>query len=275
MEVKTVTGWSGSLRAGVREASPGGADRPPLLIFNGLGASLELLEPLAAALPDRTLMVIDAPGVGTTPPLFPYRFWTLAWLTRQLIRESGWGDGPVDVLGVSWGGCLAQQFAVQFPRQCRRLILAATSPGTLMVPGRPTALLNMLQMAFHPGEVSATRWLAPVFGRSPDAGTAAVIRHGLRAGKSDFLSQTWQLLALWGWTSLPWLGRICQPTLILAGEDDPIVPPANARLLAALSPQARLRLFPDGHGFLLTRAGQAAAEVEAFLAAPEGVPEVR
>ncbi|MBL8448045.1 MAG: alpha/beta fold hydrolase [Zoogloeaceae bacterium] len=275
MEVRTVKGWWGALRIGMRAAGPGGADRPPLLIFNGLGASLELLEPLAAALPEPALMVIDAPGVGTSPPLFPYRFWALAWLTRQLMREAGWGDGPVDVLGVSWGGCLAQQFALQFPRQCRRLILAATSPGTLMVPGRPAAFLNMVRLALHPGEVGATRWLDPVFGRSPDTGTAAVLRHGLRAGKSDFLSQAGQLLALWGWTSLPWLGRIAQPTLILAGEDDPVVPPANARLLAALIPVSRLRFFPDGHGFLLTRAGQAAAEVDTFLTAPEGALEGR
>ena len=53
------------------------------------------------------------------------------------------GHEQVDVLGVSWGGALAQQFAFQQARRCRRLVLAATSPGSLMVPGKLTVLLKM------------------------------------------------------------------------------------------------------------------------------------
>ena len=47
------------------------------------------------------------------------------------------GIGVVDVLGLSWGGALAQQFAFQNPRRCRRLVLVATGTGVLMVPGSP------------------------------------------------------------------------------------------------------------------------------------------
>ena len=69
-----------------------------------------------------------------------------------------------------------------------------------------------------------------------------------------------------GWTSLPWLWTLKQPTLILAGRDDPIVPPVNARLMARLMPNARLKILDDGHLFLVTSPVESAAIIEAFLA---------
>ena len=74
-----------------------------------------------------------------------------------------------------------------------------------------------------------------------------------------------QLLAGLGWTSIPWLRRLRQPTLILAGKDDVIVPPINATILARLIPHAMLHLFNGGHLFLLTEKEQVALLVHAFL----------
>ena len=65
------------------------------------------------------------------------------------------------------------------------------------------------------------------------------------------------------------LRLIRQPTLILAGDDDPIIPLANARLMAALLPDARLHVYPDGHLGLLTRAAELAPVVSDFLLAVE------
>ena len=76
----------------------------------------------------------------------------------------------------------------------------------------------------------------------------------------------YQLIAMTGWTSLPWLWTLKQPALILAGRDDPIVPPVNARLMARLMPNARLKLLDDGHLFLVTSPVESAAIIEAFLA---------
>ena len=87
-------------------------------------------------------IVFDVPGVGGSPaPRLPYRPWTLARLSAQLLDQLGYDH--VDVLGVSWGGAIAQQFAFQQAKRCRRLILAATSPGHLMVPGKLAVLLKM------------------------------------------------------------------------------------------------------------------------------------
>jgi len=69
-----------------------------------------------------------------------------------------------------------------------------------------------------------------------------------------------------GWTSLPWLWSLPQPTLVLMGRDDPLVPPINGRILAGLIPNAELRMIDDGHLFIVTRPVETAALIEAFLA---------
>ena len=120
------------LRVGVR---PGDKSQPPLLLFNGIGANIELVGPFLEALDGLEAIIFDVPGVGGSPaPRLPYRPWHLARLSARLLDQLGYGH--VDVLGVSWGGAIAQQFAFQQAKRCRRLILAATSPGHLMVPGK-------------------------------------------------------------------------------------------------------------------------------------------
>jgi len=128
-----------TLRVGIRS---GEKTRPPLLLFNGIGANIELVEPFLDALDGPEAIIFDVPGVGGSPaPKLPYRPRTLARLSAVLLDQLG--HEQVDVLGVSWGGALAQQFAFQQAKRCRRLVLAATSPGHLMVPGKLTLLLKL------------------------------------------------------------------------------------------------------------------------------------
>ncbi|HLZ30868.1 MAG TPA: alpha/beta fold hydrolase, partial [Chloroflexota bacterium] len=72
-------------------------------------------------------------------------------------------------------------------------------------------------------------------------------------------------MAVMGWSSLGWLHRLPQPTLVLAGTDDPIVPVANARVMAERIPNARLQLYDDGHLFLMTRLDEVAPLLSEFL----------
>ena len=128
------------IRVNVREGTG-----VPLVLCNGIGASLEVLDPLVEHLdPDTTVVRFDVPGSGGSPnsPL-PYGFPYLAAVLGRLLKKLGL-NGEVDVLGLSWGGALAQQFAFQNPRRCRRLILVSTGTGALMVPGRPAVLAKML-----------------------------------------------------------------------------------------------------------------------------------
>src|SRR5947209_8832988 len=126
----------------------GDATRPPLLLINGVGANLELFTPFIGALdkvagPQKIgTLRFDIPGVGGSPtPLFPFSFQGLARLTARLMDSLG--VQRVDVLGISWGGGLAQQFAYQYPQRCRRLVLAATSTGAISVPGKPDVLVKL------------------------------------------------------------------------------------------------------------------------------------
>ena len=132
-ETRTITVKGQRLRSAIR---PGNGTRTPLLMMNGIGINLEVLQPFVDAL-DPAIEVIrfDVPGTGSSPaPTIPYRFSALARLVGQMLDQLGYQQ--VDVLGVSWGGGLAQQFAYQYPERCRRLILVSTGTGALMVPGQ-------------------------------------------------------------------------------------------------------------------------------------------
>jgi len=251
------------LRVGIK---PG--DHPALLLFNGIGARLELLEPFTRLLSDVETIVFDVPGVGGSPlPRRPYRFSRLARLADAMLRVLGY-EGQLDALGVSWGGAAAQQFAYTCRERCRRLVLAATTAGAVMVPGRLSALSRMLNARRYsePGymrEIAAELY-GGVLRREPERieAYAEYMKPPLRLG------YLYQQLAITGWTSLRWLPALRQPTLVLTGKDDPLVPPLNGRILSSLIPGARLEVIDDGHLFLLTSAGLVAPMVKQFLRAP-------
>jgi poly(3-hydroxyalkanoate) depolymerase len=249
-----------TLRVGIRP----GAKARPLLLFNGIGASIELVAPFLAALDGPEAIVFDVPGVGGSPaPRLPYRPWTLARLTAQLLDQLGYAE--VDVLGVSWGGALAQQFAFQHAGRCRRLVLAATSPGHLMVPGRLSVLIKMATPRRYKDPDYMRRIAGDIYGGAM-RGSPELVREHLRHVRwsSDY-GYYLQLAAGFGWSSLPWLRFLPQPTLVLAGTDDPIVPLVNGRILARLIPHARLVTIDDGHLFLVTSAAQSAEIIADFL----------
>src|SRR5689334_18308160 len=161
--VRTVTAAGRTLRVSVRPGTD--PTVPPLLLMNGIGASLEVLQPLVDALdPRRTVIRFDVPGVGGSPrPVVPYVLPTFSPVVADLLNRLGC-EGPVDVLGFSWGGGLAQQFAVQHRARCRRLVLAATGTGSLMVPGHPRVLARMLTPRRHRDPDYARRIAGELYG---------------------------------------------------------------------------------------------------------------
>jgi poly(3-hydroxyalkanoate) depolymerase len=250
-----------TLRVGIRR---GDDSRRPLLIFNGIGANIELIEPFLDAFQGPEVVVFDMPGVGGSPaPRLPYRPSTLARLTARLLDQLG--HAQVDVLGVSWGGAPAQQFAFQQSARCHRLVLAATSPGHLMIPGRLNVLLKMATPRRYRDPEYMRQIAGDIYGgalrHQPD-----MLREHLRHVRwsSDY-GYYLQLAAGFGWSSLPWLAFLRQPTLVMAGTDDPIVPVVNGRILAKLIPNSQFVTIDDGHLFLLTSAKQSAGLIADFL----------
>jgi poly(3-hydroxyalkanoate) depolymerase len=259
----TVTVGGRRLRVAIR---PGTGTGPPLLACNGIGTPLEALAPFTKVLdPAIEVVRFDVPGVGGSPaPRLPYSVPWLARLAGRMLRELGYDR--FDALGISWGGGLAQQLAIQNPRRCRRLVLAATSTGSLMIPAGPRVLLHLSSPRRHRDPAHAARIAGALYGGSLRRQPA--LAEPLRRARTAPVSRRgylYQLTATAGWTSLPWLPLIRQPTLILAGDDDPIIPLANARLMAALLPAARLHVYPDGHLGLLVRAAELAPVVSHFL----------
>jgi poly(3-hydroxyalkanoate) depolymerase len=250
-----------TLRVGIR---PGHDKRRPLLIFNGIGANIELVEPFLAALPGPEAIVFDMPGVGGSPaPRLPYRPSTLARLTAQLLDQLG--HAQVDVLGVSWGGAPAQQFAFQQAARCHRLVLAATSPGHLMVPGRLNVLLKMATPRRYRDPEYMRRIAGDIYGGALRNQPEMLRNHLRHVRWSSDYGYYLQLAAGLGWSSLPWLAFLPQPTLVMAGTDDPIVPVINGRILAKLIPRSQFVTIDDGHLFLLTSAKQSAGLIAEFL----------
>ena len=241
----------------------------PLVLCNGIGASLEVLDPLVEQLnPRSTIIRFDVPGTGGSPTsLLPYGFPYLAWVLGRVLSKLE--IGVVDVLGLSWGGALAQQFAFQNPRRCRRLVLVSTGTGALMVPAHPRILAKMVT----PRRFSDPDYAASIAG---ELYGGTVRRHGedvaqlfvrqLRAGsKMGYLHQ---LLAGSVWTSLFGLPAVRQQTLIVAGTDDPIIPVVNARVMHALLPHSRLYLHSGGHIDLVHNAEELAPAIDQFLSEP-------
>ena len=269
MRIVTVGGRN--LRVSVREGTPGW---PPLLLCNGIGVSLELLQPFVDALDLRRPVIrFDMPGIGGSPaPVIPYHLRTLPSMLAGLLDRLGYAQA--DVLGISWGGGLAQQFALSRPDRVRRLVLVATGPGSLMVPGHPRVLLRMLTPRRHRNPAYAARIAGELYGGSAreDPLVARDLLHATtRLGPAR--GYFYQLISTLGWTSLPLLPRLRPPTLILAGDDDPIIPLVNARIMRRLIPRSQLHVYHGGHLELAADAGRLAAAVQAFLdtdLTPEG-----
>ncbi len=250
----------------LRVATWQGSDAsPPLLIFNGIGANLELVKQFVAALEDVSVIIFDIPGVGGSPaPFVPYRFSTLSVLTDKLLSRLGY-EGQVDVLGVSWGGALAQQFARLYPRRCRRLVLAATSPGVFMVPGKLSVLSKMIGPRRYVDPAYLQQVGAELYGGTYRRDPSLLKEHSQHIQPPRSRGYLYQLLAAAGWTSLTWLGALQQRTLVMHGNDDPIVPLTNAKILAGRIRDATLYMIDDGHLFLITRASEVAPVVRRFL----------
>jgi poly(3-hydroxyalkanoate) depolymerase len=275
-QVRSVAVGPQRLRVAIRPGTNGAGSppRPPFLLINGIGARLEALEPFAAAVdPAVEVIRFDPPGIGGSPlPPRPYRFTGLCRLIAGLLTELG--HDQADVLGISWGGAVAQHFAAFERARCRRLVLAATAAGAPMVLARPSVLAHLMTPRRYLDRAYLERVAGDLYGGSArtDWATASTALHPAHNGGEQLPRSSrgyfYQLAAVAGWTAVPFLPWLRQPVLILAGDDDPIIPLANARLMHRLVRDSRLHVYPGGHLGLITEAAALAPVVDGFLAGP-------
>lgn len=240
----------------------GGAVGRPLVFFNGIGANLEIAMGLGDMFPGREILTLDVPGVGLSPVTqWPYRHWMLARWIRKLTE--GFGIEEMDVMGVSWGGALAQQFAFQYRDRVKRLILCATTAGVTMIPGRPASLSKMVDTRRYTDPDYMRENFAALYGDLADQSAGRHIDNLLPPDPKGYV---YQLLAFAGWSSLPFIRFLKMPSLIIMGDEDSIVPVANGHILNFALPDARLRIIEGGgHLFLVTRAEETAGIIHGFL----------
>jgi poly(3-hydroxyalkanoate) depolymerase len=233
----------------------------PLLFFNGIGANIEVMAPLAEQLPDRDIITFDMPGVGGSPePVVPYNAIMMARIAALLLDR--FKMPLVDVMGVSWGGAMAQQFALQHGSHVNRLILAATSAGMLMVPGNPKALIKMADPRRYIDPEFMRKHFGTLYGGATDGSEGHIDRIKPPTKTGYF----YQLIAMLGWTSAPFLPFMRRDTMILMGDDDQIVPVANGRFLNMLIPHSELVVIKGGgHLFMLSHVAETIAEMRRFL----------
>ena len=243
--------------------------KTPLLFFNGIGANLEIAQPLGDMLRDRDVITFDLPGIGGSPnPTAPYRPWWVAYAAKQILKRNGYDR--VDVMGVSWGGGAAQQFAFQYKKTTHRLILVATSPGVIMVPGDIAALSKMAHPMRYTSQEFLMQHFETLYGDEP-GGARLFAAHMRPPTIRGYLAQ---LSAMAGWTALPFLPFLKHKTLILAGDKDKIVPTANAHLLKMAIPNSEIHIIKDGgHLFMLSRAAEILPVITDFLDMPDDLAE--
>jgi pimeloyl-ACP methyl ester carboxylesterase len=134
-----------------------------------------------------------------------------------------------------------------------------------MVPGRLTVLLKMATPRRYKDPEYMRRIAGDIYGGAFRGSPELVSKHLRHVRWSSDYGYYLQLIAGAGWSSLPWLRFLKQPTLVMVGTDDPIVPVANGHILQKLIPDAQLVTIEDGHLFLVTSAAESAEIISRFL----------
>lgn len=268
MTIQTIQLGSQSIRVSIKKGRP---DTIPLLIANGIGASLDLLTPFVEAMhksnPDLEIITFDSVGVGgSSTPCLPYRFSGLCKIVSQMLDYLGYSK--VNLLGYSWGGFLSQQFVYDYPERVNKLILCATATGVTSVP--PS--LRVLSLMASPRRYTDPEFMvsiAPeIYGGKFRTDKELATKYAAKMGskKANGLGYSYQQAAICWWTSIHMLPSIKQPTLLLCGDDDPLIKLCNMELMNALIPNSELNVFEgEGHMFLLTSLEESVKVINEFL----------
>lgn len=251
------------------------ADKPPLVFFQHFTGTLDdwdsaLIDELSRS---RRLIILGNPGVGASGGEAPDSVAGMASAAKGFLDALKLKD--VDVLGFSIGGAVAQVLVAERPDLVRKLVLVGTGPqGGEGIKN----LLAVITEGFKTAGEKKIHPKVPLFFTTSEKGVAAgtefvgrINHHTVDAEPVATEAATnAQAKALITWGSMPpnfdRLKAIKQPTLIVNGSNDLIVPTINSYVLYQHIPNARLSLYPDsGHGALFQYHTLFASEVNAFL----------
>jgi pimeloyl-ACP methyl ester carboxylesterase len=244
---------------------------PRLLFLNGSGSTLATSAPLISPFTAHFDVVAhDQRGLGrTSVPAGPWSTADYAADAAALLDHVGWSS--CRVVGVSFGGMVAQELAVTWPERVERLALLCTSPGGVggssyplhELAARPPAEQAAIGLRILDSRFTA-EWLAE---HASDRGLVELVAARRAGSKSEEeqRGEAEQLRARSTHDVADRLRNIPCPTLVAAGRYDGIAPPPNAEYIAGHVPGAELRLYEGGHAFFAQDAS-ALPEIMDFLA---------
>ncbi len=215
------------------------------------------------------LILVDNRGVGQSgKPDKPYDIAGMAEDTVSLLDELRLTSAHF--LGVSMGGCIAQEVAIRSSRRVCSLVLACTTCGGTEALASPE---HIMQWYADPGGLSqhdfllrslgiyfSDHWLEKEGGKVEE-----FMRIALKSDPPESVLRQ-QMEAMHGFASAKRLSALTQPALIITGSDDSLIPAENAMILAGLIPDSSLLVFPRGrHCFFIEMAGRFNKEITSFL----------
>jgi len=240
----------------------------PLLLIMGLGSTLDQWRRSLPALSARYRTILfDNRGVGKSDiPEGPYPIATMAEDARCVLDAAG--VESAHVYGISMGGMIAQEFALQYPARVRKLVLGCTSPGgpkVVRADAQANAMLmNRPNMTVEEALQASVPILYDTHTPRERIDEDLEIRRRTYPTPAAFMSQLGGILA---WQSWDRLGAITAPTLVIHGASDRLVPPGNGELIANRIPGAKWVLLPNaGHIYPTDQTERSQAEILAFLA---------
>ena len=240
---------------------------PPLLLIMGLGYSHEMWHRTAPELSKQFRTILfDNRGVGRSDiPPGPYSIATMAADAAAVLDAAQ--IERADVFGISMGGMIAQEFALQYPQRVGKLILGCTACGGPQAV-RAEAEVNavLLNRGNMPMEDAIQAGVPFVY----DSHTSReLVEEDLAIRRRTFpepRAYTAQLQGILAWTSYDRLANIHAPTLVIHGATDRLVPPGNGKLIAETIPEAKFVLIDNAsHIFTTDQAERALSEVTSFL----------
>ncbi|HVG19154.1 MAG TPA: alpha/beta fold hydrolase [Blastocatellia bacterium] len=244
----------------------------PLLLIMGLGYTLDMWHRTRPSLAERyRVIAFDNRGVGRSDvPPGPYAISTMASDAAAVMDAAG--VDAAHVFGVSMGGMIAQEFALRYPARAKSLVLGCTTCGG---PGSTAAEPEVIKTLAARATMSVEEAIHAMAHYVYDAATPRErleedfeIRRRTYPSSEGYLAQ---LRGVFEWESFSRLSQINVPTLVIHGESDRLVPPANGKLLAESIPGARLVMLPSASHIFMTDQPEAANQaILSFLAANEG-----
>jgi pimeloyl-ACP methyl ester carboxylesterase len=246
---------------------------PRLLYFQGSGQTLAKSEVMVDGFAEQfDVVAADQRGLGQTEiPPGQYEMADYAADAAALLDAVGWDS--CRAYGTSFGGMIAQEFAVTYPERVERLALACTSPGGdfASYPLHKLADLPPEEAKAMGAKLLDGRFTPEYLAEHPDAQALVDMISAMQGAPSDDpevrRGEAAQLDARSRLDVLDRLGSITCPTLVAGGRYDHIAPPENSEKIAELIPHAELKLYEGGHIFFL-QDPQAVPDIMAFLAGP-------